>query len=154
MVSEKKQKRREGQILLIKLPDERYAFGLNLRQSTAFFDYIREDDSVDNVDFESLKVAFVIWVEDRAVTSGRWEVIGAMDVPPPLKDPIIYFKQDPISGKLTLYNEATCEEFETTKEECENYECAAVWSPEHVEDRLHSHFYGLPNMWVDSMRPK
>ncbi|MGJ8678304.1 MAG: Imm26 family immunity protein [Akkermansiaceae bacterium] len=149
----KRVKRKEGQILLIKLPDERYTLGLVLKQSIAFFDYICDQEPANDLDIESLEITFVIWVEDRAVTSNRWEVISSMDVPLPLREPIIYFKKDSISGKLTLYNEATCEEFDATKEDCENFECAAVWSPEHVEDRLHSHFYGLPNMWVESMHP-
>ena len=28
---------------------------------------------------------------------------------------------------------------------------AAVWDPQHVEDRLRDHFAGLPNKWVQSL---
>lgn len=38
--------------------------------------------------------------------------------------------------------------------ECEGLECAAVWSPEHVEDRLRSHYAGVPCEWALSLRLK
>ena len=38
-------------------------------------------------------------------------------------------------------------------EECVGLERAAVWEPEHVEDRLRDHFAGRSNRWVESLKP-
>lgn len=39
-----------------------------------------------------------------------------------------------------------------SRQELEGLEVAAVWDPEHVEDRLRDHFSGRPNKWVESIR--
>jgi len=96
---------------------------------------------------------------NHAVTSGRWPVIGAV----PLSDderrrPERFFKQDPLNSNLTIYWEdpesGEPHEIPALLEEAENLECAAVWDPEHVEDRLRDHFAGRPNKWVESLRPQ
>jgi hypothetical protein len=65
-------------------------------------------------------------------------------------------KQDPISKALSIYQEdpvaGTFGETPATAQECAGLEVAAVWDPEHVEDRLRDHFDGRPNIWVESIR--
>jgi hypothetical protein len=67
-----------------------------------------------------------------------------------------FFKRDSISGKLSIYTERGGKSFEkdATLEECKQLECAAVWSANHIIDRLNDHFSGKPNKWVESMKPK
>jgi len=41
-----------------------------------------------------------------------------------------------------------------TRKESQGLEAAAVWEPEHIEDRLRDHFDGKPNKWLESLRIK
>jgi len=66
-----------------------------------------------------------------------------------------FYKQDAITGRLALYHStfaSTNWERPASREECAGLEAAAVWEPEHVEDRLRDHFAGRPNKWVESLR--
>jgi hypothetical protein len=126
-----------------------------------FFDLLAADES-DIPPVEAIVAAAVLFRIDvmaSATASARWPTIGVE----PLSDEEdgrgeLFFKHDPITGKLSLYREdrATRETFSrpATFEECENLERAAVWSANHVEDRLRDHFAGQPNPWFESLRPK
>ncbi|HEY0158466.1 MAG TPA: hypothetical protein VGF28_14380 [Thermoanaerobaculia bacterium] len=89
---------------------------------------------------------------NRAITSGRWKVLGHVPLDEPLQREPAFFKQDPLSGELTLYRSGT--EYPASAEECQELERAAVWDPEHVEDRLRDHFDGRSNRWVESLRAR
>ena len=95
-------------------------------------------------------------VMDYAFSSGRWPVVGNLPVEGD-RGPEVFFKQDAISGDLSLYSEdaSTGEVFSrrASFEEVEGLERAAVWDPDHVEDRLRDHIAGVPNKWVESLRP-
>jgi hypothetical protein len=96
-------------------------------------------------------IAFKIWVMKHAVTDGIWPVIGHVPILDMDEAPK-FFKRDRITGALSI----TCtgaEEEKATLAECLRLECAAVWDPRHVTDRLRDHFAGRPNKWVESMRP-
>lgn len=41
-----------------------------------------------------------------------------------------------------------------TKMACEGLERAAVWEPEHVEERLRDLYVGKPNIWVEQLKIK
>ncbi|MGK9337961.1 hypothetical protein KXR65_18390, partial [Sinorhizobium meliloti] len=69
-------------------------------------------------------------------------------------DGAVFFKQDRISGKLTAYDAIANAEVQLSFEEADRLERAAVWSPEHVEDRLRDHLNGVSNKWWASMRPR
>jgi len=43
---------------------------------------------------------------------------------------------------------------EISRTEADELEQAAVWSPNHIEDRLRDHFAGVPNQWVEIMRAR
>jgi hypothetical protein len=96
-------------------------------------------------------ILFTLWVMKYALTSGRWRVVG--NVPPGkgLRKPQ-FFKQDSISGKLSIYGDDG--DAPATKKQCAGLEQAAVWEPQHVEDRLRDHYAGKPNLWVESLRIK
>jgi hypothetical protein len=64
------------------------------------------------------------------------------------------FKQDALTGALSIYWEApdgSWGEERADFERCVGLERAAVWDPEHVEDRLRDHRAGVPNKWVESL---
>ena len=95
-------------------------------------------------------IAFAVWVMDKSFLSGAWPKIGSTEAVP--KASPVFFKQDPISKQLSLYQAGR--ERSATLAECEGLENAAVWSANHIEDRLRDHFAGCPNKWVQSLKPK
>lgn len=97
------------------------------------------------------KLLFRLWVHKSAYTSGRWLKIGMGDVPPELDKPVDRFKEDPISGKLSIYGHDG--DTPAKLEECLSLERAAVWDPEHVESRLEDYLAGRPNKWAQNLKP-
>ena len=92
------------------------------------------------------RMLFRLWVHKSAYTQGRWQKVGEGSISEELLTQVPRFKKDPITGKLSIYING----IETTAEptECLNMECAAVWDPEHVEDRLRDHIEKRENVWV------
>lgn len=95
---------------------------------------------------------FKVWVMRRAVTSGRWPVVAKWPLETELMRPASFFKQDLISDRLSIYSEGN--ERPANIEECVGLEPAAIWSAEHIEDRLRDHIAGVPNRWVESLKIK
>ena len=106
-------------------------------------------------DVRDRAVLFKLWVMDSAVKSGRWPVVGKADLTVvSALDGALFFKQDKISGKLSVYDAVTNAESPLRFEEADRLECAAVWGAEHIEDRLRDYVNGIPNKWWESMRPQ
>ncbi|WP_082523438.1 immunity 26/phosphotriesterase HocA family protein [Ensifer sp. Root31] len=141
-----------GDFVVIKLKDDAYCFARVLREPyLAFYDACsRETLKIEEL--VSRKVILKLAVMNRAVTSGRWQVIGHLPLEEELQVPIKTFKQDAISQKLYVYVDG--QERPATRDECEGLERTAVWDPEHVEDRLRDHFAGVPNKWAESLKLK
>jgi hypothetical protein len=135
------------------LGDGTFAFGRVLQESlVAFYDLRR--DAIPNLDYIiRSKVAFKVDVMNYAITDGDWPILGNLPLEPELLVEPVFFKKDPITGELTFYRDSTQEEIPATRAQCRRLECAAVWEPEHVVERLNDHFAGRPNPWVESMRP-
>ena len=98
-------------------------------------------------------IAFTIFVMNHAVADGLWPMIGTASLDAKLLVEPIFFKKDPISKELSIYKDSTGEEIPVSQDACERLECAAVWEPEHVTERLLDYFERRPNKWVESMRP-
>lgn len=153
---------RPGAVVSIDLGDgEGVAFGRVLRPPLIEFFDDRAADAAD-VDISVIAegpVAFRVWVMDRAVRSARWPVIGDVPLSPDEESAVHwFFRQDVISHHLFRYRSepddpAGCVEVPASFEECIELECAAVWSPEHIEDRLRDHFAGRPNRCAADLRP-
>lgn len=143
-----------GDVVRIDLGDGTHTYAQILHEPlVAFFDIIRTDQEAALDEIIAHKVLFKIWVMNRAVTSGRWPVVGHAEVPSELAKRQWFCKQDPIDlRKLVRHSDG--EELPATFEECEKLERAAVWSAEHVEDRLRDHWAGRPNKWVESLKIK
>lgn len=152
MSRKRKIPRTAGDIVGIPLGNGQYAFAWVLSAPLmAFFDY-RTDGQMtpDAAELANRTIAFRIWVVDHAVTAGRWTVVGHRNVPNDVAVAPWFYKQDPLSKALSMTQTGT-EEVPASAEECSRLERAAVWEPEHVEDRLRDHFAGRPNKWVQSM---
>lgn len=154
--------RTPGRVVRIGLGDGRCAYGRQLTGVTVeFYDRIGEPgEPVDLIEIVAAPVAFRIWVTSSAFRRrGGWELLDVVCLTQEEQAEIHdYAKQDPLSGGLTIYRvdpaSGTGSETFATTEECQALERAAVWSPEHVEDRLRDHFDGRPNRWAESMRLK
>jgi hypothetical protein len=145
-------------VIDVPLGNGRHAFGRLLSEPLVEF-YDREfDDGAPNLDeIVRLPVAFTIDVMNSAVTSGRWRKAGSKPLTEAERERIVRFcKRDLMTGEPSLYWEdprsGEIHEPPASPEDCEGLETAAVWSAEHVEDRLRDHFAGRPNKWLESIR--
>lgn len=148
-------RRKVGDLLLIDIGSGRHAYAQVAAEPLVIFfeGAFDEDIAIDRI--PSLSVAFRLWVANHAITKGTWPVIGSRPLQPENAEEPLFYKQDTISGRLSLYHSdfaATNYERPASLEECQNLECAAVWEPEHVADRLNDHTAHRPNRWVESLR--
>jgi len=155
-----RRRRIPGQIVEIALGQGKKSYARVLNEPLlAFYDALFEaSDNPSMKEIIGLPVVFKINVMNSAVTGGRWPIIGRADLTRDLQNVPMFCKQDIITGDLYIYQEvpelAPYYERPATAKECESLEAAAVWDAEHVEDRLRDHFAGLPNKWVEQLRPK
>lgn len=140
----KRQRLKPGALVSIDLGDGRLGFGRVLEKSElAFYDrQARLNEDLDLDAAYAAPVAFSVPVMDSAVKSGRWEIIDQRPLEPHFLAPRYYFIQDSISAKYSIYRNVDGATRPATQEECQNLECAAVWSAENIEDRLRAHFGG------------
>lgn len=149
MAKGKRVRRKLGDVVKIRLDDASCAFGRVLAEPIiAFYDLKSvEIPALDTI--VAAPIAFRVCVMNSVITDGTWPVLGNVPLTEELLMSIAFRKRDLISGKITIYRDGV--ETPATKEECANLECAAVWSPSHILDRLRDHFAGLPNKWVRSL---
>jgi hypothetical protein len=148
-------KQKQGNLLRIPLAGNRSAYAqVSISPLIIFFDATFAEQP-PLADIPSLPVAFRIWVMKHAVASGLWPVIGHQPLTPENSVEPYFWKQDRISGQLSLHHSSFASsnwERRATLAECEGLERAAVWDPEHVIDRLEDHFSHRPNKWMDSLK--
>jgi hypothetical protein len=144
--------RRPGDVFQVPLKDGSLGFGRVLNDPVyAFYDFRSSKPAPIN-DIILRPILFKIWVMKYAITKGRWPILGHVALEDDLQKPAYFFKQDLISKELFLYSEGL--ERPASPEECVRLERAAVWEPEHVEDRLLDLFEGRPNQWVEVVKLK
>lgn len=142
-----------GAIVQVPLSATRHGYAQMLAEPEyAFFD-VRTGRDLDPCNVVQNALLFRLWVMRYAHSKGRWRKIGSAPVANTLQKPVRRYKQDPLTGKLFTTIDGT-DATPATRTQCRRLECAAVWEPEHVEDRLRDHFAGRPNAWVESLRPK
>jgi len=143
-----------GNIVRIDLGANRHCYGqVAYNPLIVFFAGTYDDDvAIDRIPM--LPVAFKLWVTKYALTKGIWRVLGHRGLTPENAAEPYFFKQDIFNGRLALYHStfaaSNCER-PATLSECLGLECAAVWDPEHVVDRLRDLADGRPNKWVESL---
>jgi len=145
------QKRVFGDIVRIDLGDGFHTYGRVLEDASfAFYDgRVSEEMPVDQI--IALPILFLVAVMNYAVTSGRWAIVGTAPLDDSLLNPPPRFIQDALRKDLfRIYDKGQIRP--ATKEECIGLEPAAVWDPEHVEDRLRDHYAERVNMWVESLK--
>ncbi len=94
-------------------------------------------------------------VYEYAITKNRWKIIGHQNLKTNMQQIPLTFIQDQLDqAKFEIYDPNTGEIKPATKAECIGLECAAVWEPEHVEDRIIDYFENRPNKWFESLKIK
>jgi Immunity protein 26 len=149
----KKIRRREGDIVRIDLGNGEWTFGRILPQTVfAFYDCFQcPDDDIARI--VSSRVLFKVPVMGSAVTTGRWKVVGNAPLDLQFARPPSFFKQDALDKERYYIDEGEIER-PATREECIGVERLAVWSAEHIEDRLRDWRAGRPNKWFESLKIK
>lgn len=152
-----------GNFLRINLDKDGYTFAQIIDDPlVAFYDFLSKTPNVPIEEIADKPIAFSIWIMNSAIGRAGWSVIGNLPLRPELVHDYFFFKQDSISGKLSVYthfiydydpDKRIAAERPATYEEAKHLECAAVWSRCHVEERLTKHFHGLPEIPVD-LRPE
>ncbi|MEM9658330.1 MAG: Imm26 family immunity protein [Planctomycetota bacterium] len=150
-MTSKRIKRTVGDVVSLTLSDETTAYGRVLTSPLMAFYDLNSDSPLSATEVVRAPIAFKVWVTNYAITDGLWHVIGHAPLEEELREEPLFFKRDALTKALSIYRDSTGEERPATVAECEGLECAAVWEPEHVADRLADHFAGRPNKWVESM---
>lgn len=147
-------KRREGNILKIALNDNEHVYAhVSSDPLVIFYDKLCTSE-LSPSEITKLPIAFRIFVMKTAVTNGVWSLYGFHQLSTDQRAIPIMYKQDRVSGRLFHHHHSFSDtNFERSAllSECNNMECAAVWSANHVEDRLRDHFCGRPNKWLRLM---
>lgn len=145
-----------GSILEINIKNEYFTYAQILTEADcAFFDYKTKERLTDLSVLEKADVLFIVAVYDHAITTGRWAKIGTLNIRQSLKNKPMKYIQDSLNPeKFELYDPNTGNTKPARKEDCIGLEKAAVWEPEHVEQRIADHYEGKPNVWVEKMKIK
>lgn len=153
-MSGKRQQWTQGAVVAVPLGDGFHTYAQMLvRPEYAFFDCrVQEDLSASAA--VSRPVLFRLWVMGSAHSKGRWPKVGTAPVAGPLQSRVLRFNQDAMRPQDIRLTYNGCDGPLGTVADCEDLERAAVWSAEHVEDRLRSHYAGTPCQWTLSLRPK
>lgn len=148
-----RQQRTVGAVLAVPLGDGTSTFALTLPEADfAFFD-ARTGEADPPLDLLAKPLLFRVAVHKSAWIAGRWPKVSKVAVPAELQSPQPKFIQDALRPeRFEIYIAGSIRP--STRGECENLERAAVWEPEHAEERIRSYYAGVPSKWVQSLRPR
>jgi len=148
----KSQKRTVGDIVEIPLGDGTHTYARVLPEATFAFYDCRTTETVPISEVVTKPLLFFVAVMNRAIKEKRWPVVGHIPLESGLQSPP-RFIQDALNKKrFEIYEHGRIRP--ATRQECFGLERAAVWEPEHVEDRIRDHYAGRQNKWVESLRMK
>jgi hypothetical protein len=139
-----------GAIVRVPLDDRWHAYAWMVPEvDFAFFD-LRANKELAIEEIVTHPIAFRVGVHKSAWATGRWHKVGKSEPPAEVLAPPPTFIEDPLTGRFSIYLNGKIRP--ANREECVGLDRCAVWSPEHVEDRLRDHFAGVPNKWVENLR--
>lgn len=149
MISKKRAK--EGALVRIDLKDGYDAFARVLTGAqVAFYAYrCPHDVLVDLPQIYGSDILFITAVMKYAFKTEGWNVVDSRPLETSLSVPRHYFMKDILNGRFSIYQSPEGSIRESSLDECQGLEAAAVWDPHHIEDRLRDHFAGRPNKWLE-----
>jgi hypothetical protein len=155
VMTSKRIRRRAGDILKISLGGGVHSYAQVAEEPLIVFFDGAWNEELPPGRVIGLTALFRIWVHNDAVKNGTWPVIGNQPLAPEHAAEPYFYKQDAITGRLSLYHSSFADtgwERPASAADCDGLECAAVWDAEHVEDRLRDHYAEQPNLWFESLR--
>ncbi|WP_192888658.1 hypothetical protein [Vibrio bathopelagicus] len=123
-----------GKVVQIELINGKYGYGLVLEEPLVAFSENVFDEPQSDFDVLFYSSTFSLWVMKSALGKTGWTKVSKIENHPLMGQEHKFYKFDAISKKFSIYSGGV--EIPATKTECLDLECAAVWSREHVEDRL------------------
>jgi hypothetical protein len=117
--------------------------------SFAFYDS-RTTDELPIERVIELPVLFFVAVMDHVIKTGRWPVVGHHHLEEQLHPPPRFIQDALDKSSFSIYENGRIRR--ATRQECIGLERAAVWEPEHVEQRLRDHYAGRKNKTVEEDR--
>lgn len=94
---------------------------------------------------------FYVAVMDSAIKSGRWPIMHVpKELVPEVSAPPTFIQEHGRPEKVRIYRSGAI--LPATLDEVVGLERTAVWSAEHVEDRIRDEYFGRKNKWVESLR--
>ena len=140
-------RRVEGAIYEVALGDGRFSYAQALSDPLmGFYDgCFSEAQPVETIANRPFK--FCVWVHRDAFK--RWRKVGDSPVPHESKDQW-FFIQDALTKSVELYQHGTGYR-RAVDAPLSNFEAAAIWDPEHIEERLADEGSGQPNRHADGM---
>ena len=143
-------RRKVGGIVKIDLGDGTRTYARVLpAASFAFYDARSTDDLPLQTVIER-PILFFAAVINRAINSGRWPLVGYLALDDKIRRPPTFI-QDPLrKDSFSIYEGGDIRS--ATKDQCAGLERMAVWSPEHIEDRLRDHYAGRKNRWLEALK--
>jgi len=151
----KRQTRTIGSIIQINLEDNSHSYGIILDKASVAIFNVKSNADLPILEIVKNDILFIVAVYNNAITSGRWKKIGNTILDDRFKTLPLNFIQDSINPEIfEIYNPNTGTITKSTREECRNLECAAVWEAEHVESRILDHFNGTENIWLKQLQIK
>ena len=131
-----------GNYVEIPISKGRYCYGVVTDAGhLAIMDYCN-NEKLSSSKIELLPILFEVPVMKYGIGKNGWSLAGKVKVSEKFRNYPHFYKKDAINGKLSIVDTNFMNGVPATKEECENLECAAVWDPVHLEERLNE-FYKL-----------
>ena len=94
-------------------------------------------------------VLFTLFVS--GLTSGGWKKVGCFEPREELAGDIPAFIWNKLNDTFEILSRLDGSIRPATYDECKNLEQAAVWYPEHIEDRIRDHYRGERCVWLENM---
>jgi len=148
-------KRWEHGNVVTKTLDDGWTYYARLLESpwVAFYRHRTKQTADDLAKVVASPVLFTIATHKDLVTNGAWKLAGHIPLDGSLEPPraqAVWDMDDPTKCEII---DDQGDMRPATPEQCELLEPAAVWAPEHIDDRLKDTFAGRRNLWLDSLRP-
>lgn len=141
-----------GKVVEIKLENGKFGYGLVIDDPLVAFSELTFDKRPS--DFEQLfrGSSFMIWVMRNALGKSGWTKVCTIELGNVGLTRPRFYKFDLISKQFSIYFDG--KEEPAVQDDCLNLECAAVWSREHVEERLLAISEGRECVWTRSLSAK
>ena len=140
-----------GNVVEIRLADGSLAYGVVIKPPLMGFSTRTFAARPDNFSWLSNAIDFRIWVMKYAIGIRGWPVVANMPLSQADLEVPLFYRYDIISKRFYHYVDCV-NDIPATRESCVGLECAAVWDPSHIADRLVDAACGRPNKWAASLK--